>query len=223
MAGCRNGERGTSSGMRADRGIDDMTPQEILALRCAEGPTAEPDGDRHGRVATAWKTVRHVGGSFAEPAFRQALDLARRYATGEVAIGGLLAAIAQVELLSEEAGRRMTDSVWTIAEAQRLHQVTDRFHEGRLIATALREALDPAHCLTPARRPPLEACWLTTDVVGLARAIDTGRRFDLLPILADALEDAGCTDRPLLDHCRCAGPHDPGCWTLALVSTAHRA
>ena len=38
-----------------------------------------------------------------------------------------------------------------------------------------------------------------------------------LPILADALEDAGCTDQAILDHCRGAGPHVRGCWVVDLI------
>jgi len=42
------------------------------------------------------------------------------------------------------------------------------------------------------------------------RIYDTGD-FSSLPILADRLEDAGCPDRPLLDHCRCNCSHFRGC------------
>jgi hypothetical protein len=38
-----------------------------------------------------------------------------------------------------------------------------------------------------------------------------------LPILADALEDAGCADPELLDHCRAGGKHVRGCWVLDLM------
>jgi hypothetical protein len=36
--------------------------------------------------------------------------------------------------------------------------------------------------------------------------------------LADALEDAGCTDAELLGHLRAPGPHVRGCWAVDLVS-----
>jgi hypothetical protein len=39
-------------------------------------------------------------------------------------------------------------------------------------------------------------------------------RFEALPILADALEEAGCRDADLLAHCRAPGPHARGCWLL---------
>src|SRR5436309_2819146 len=49
------------------------------------------------------------------------------------------------------------------------------------------------------------------------QAIDQAERFDDLPILADALEDAGCADAAILDHCRRAGGHCRGCWVVDLI------
>jgi hypothetical protein len=51
----------------------------------------------------------------------------------------------------------------------------------------------------------------------LAREIDEQGAFDRLPILADALEDAGCGSPELLAHLRSPGPHVRGCWALDLV------
>jgi hypothetical protein len=47
-----------------------------------------------------------------------------------------------------------------------------------------------------------ERAWLTPPVRGLARCISANREFHLLPILADALEEAGCIDEVILKHCR---------------------
>jgi FHA domain-containing protein len=38
-----------------------------------------------------------------------------------------------------------------------------------------------------------------------------------LPILHDALLDAGCDDPDILDHCRAPHPHVRGCWALDLL------
>ena len=43
------------------------------------------------------------------------------------------------------------------------------------------------------------------------------RDFGLMPILGDALQDAGCEHADILDHCRSAGPHVRGCWVVDLV------
>jgi hypothetical protein len=59
--------------------------------------------------------------------------------------------------------------------------------------------------------------WLTPKVVALAQTIYVDRVFDRLPILAVGLEEAGCTDQAILDHCRGPGPHIRGCWVVDLI------
>ena len=73
----------------------------------------------------------------------------------------------------------------------------------------------------PFRTTPIDAAWLGWNdgaVVKLAQGIYAGRAFDRLPILADALEDAGCSAADLLDHCRRPGPHVRGCWVVDLLT-----
>jgi hypothetical protein len=69
----------------------------------------------------------------------------------------------------------------------------------------------------PFRPVALDRRWLAGDALRLARAIYAERRFDHLPVLADALEDAGCADPAVLDHCRRPAEHVPGCWVLDLL------
>lgn len=71
--------------------------------------------------------------------------------------------------------------------------------------------------LNPFRSVRLEPGWLTLNVVELARTVYEERAFERLPILADALMDAGCADDQLLDHLRSPGPHVRGCWALDLI------
>jgi hypothetical protein len=59
--------------------------------------------------------------------------------------------------------------------------------------------------------------WRTADVLGLASGIYEDRAFDRLPLLADALMDAGCDSDDILSHCRGEGPHVRGCWVVDLV------
>jgi hypothetical protein len=56
--------------------------------------------------------------------------------------------------------------------------------------------------------------WRTPVVVSIARSIYEHRRYKDLPILADALEEAGCTEETILAHCRSSGHHVRGCWLL---------
>jgi hypothetical protein len=59
--------------------------------------------------------------------------------------------------------------------------------------------------------------WNDGTVGRLAQAIEESRSFDRLPLLADALEEAGCTAGSVLNHCRHGGPHAVGCWVVDLV------
>jgi hypothetical protein len=59
--------------------------------------------------------------------------------------------------------------------------------------------------------------WHTSTVVALAQQMYDSRDFSAMPILADALQDAGCASDDILDHCRGAGPHVRGCWVVDLV------
>lgn len=69
----------------------------------------------------------------------------------------------------------------------------------------------------PFRPVTIDPGWRTSTVVDLARAIDAEGTYDRLPILADALMDAGCDDEQIIDHCRSAGPHVKGCWVVDLI------
>jgi hypothetical protein len=67
---------------------------------------------------------------------------------------------------------------------------------------------------------PVEAdpSWLTSDVLALARGIYEEKAFDRMPILADALQDAGCANEDVLTHCRdTTVRHVRGCWVVDLV------
>jgi len=59
--------------------------------------------------------------------------------------------------------------------------------------------------------------WHDATIPTLARTIYDDRRFDDLPILADALEEVGCHDADILSHCRGPGPHVRGCWVVDLL------
>jgi hypothetical protein len=76
-------------------------------------------------------------------------------------------------------------------------------------------------CGNPFRVPALldPACLAANDgaVLQLATAIYQERAFDRLPILADALEEAGCVDAEILTHCRQPGGHARGCWVVDWV------
>jgi hypothetical protein len=69
----------------------------------------------------------------------------------------------------------------------------------------------------PFRLVAFDPRWRTADTVGLATGIYEDQAFDRLPLLADALMDAGCADEQVLGHCRSEGPHVRGCHVVDLV------
>jgi hypothetical protein len=77
----------------------------------------------------------------------------------------------------------------------------------------------------PFRPVLIEPAWLTWRdglVQRLARRIYDERASDLYPILADALEDAGCADSTILDHCRQPEGHARGCWVISRLLQLER-
>ncbi len=87
--------------------------------------------------------------------------------------------------------------------------------ERRALCDLLRDILG-----NPYRSRSVERAWLTWNrgtVLELARAIYTDRAVEYLPILADALEEAGCSNGEILGHCRQAQQHFRGCWVVDLL------
>ena len=62
-----------------------------------------------------------------------------------------------------------------------------------------------------------ERSWRSQTVQQLAAAIYDERRFEEMPVLADALEEADCWDEEILSHCRKPGLHVRGCWVIDLL------
>jgi hypothetical protein len=59
--------------------------------------------------------------------------------------------------------------------------------------------------------------WNNSLLARLAQPIYDCWAFERLPILADALEEAGCTDPEILGHCRQSGEHVRGCWLIDIL------
>jgi hypothetical protein len=146
---------------------------------------------------------RRSPGAYAEAAACEA-------AWGSVSESALWAAASDslVTSLNEACAAGVTDGNWV-----------DRNWE----ACAAAEA--QCHVLydivgNPFRPPQADPDWLAWNggtVPRLAQIIYEGRAFDRVPVLADALEDAGCSDAEILDHLRGPGPHVRGCWAVDLL------
>jgi hypothetical protein len=72
----------------------------------------------------------------------------------------------------------------------------------------------------PFHHATINPAWITWNertIPRIAQAIYDANAFDRLPILADALEDAGCDNADIFAHCRGEGPHVRGCWVVDLL------
>jgi hypothetical protein len=128
---------------------------------------------------------------------------------------------------AQEAERRTIRSVWDAVtrSVRRALGVSDPF--GRIYRQAFRsEQQQQAAILNdlfgplPCRPVAFDPAWLVWNdgaVARLAWAVYDERAFNRLPILADTLEEAGCTTEPILSHCRGPGEHVRGCWVLDLI------
>ena len=72
----------------------------------------------------------------------------------------------------------------------------------------------------PAQLSLIQVSWLAWNdafIPKLAQSVYENGGSEDMPILGDALEEAGCTDSTILEHFRGRGPHVRGCWALDLI------
>jgi hypothetical protein len=123
---------------------------------------------------------------------------------------GYLGAVA-AGVLAPDEGLGMTMEVWQEPSFQDAKQA----HEKKLCAL-IRDIFG-----NPYRQPAVvDSSWLAWNggtIPNLARTMYASKRFRDLPILGDALEEAGCTDERVLAHCRGPGPHVRACWVVDWV------
>ncbi len=160
---------------------------------------------------------------------RNAVAVAERYADGEATPAELEAARPSFVLKGNLADNSthyaaapnrifrswvtsaLTYAAWAVA-------VRGPRHEAELAAQCrlIRDVFGPTPFRAVAVAPAVLA-WQGGTVLRMAQAIYDERAFDRLPILADALEEAGCADADVLSHCRGPGPHVRGCWVIDLL------
>jgi hypothetical protein len=170
-----------------------------------------------GVVRTAWQQL-------TEPCCRTAVEVAERFVDGladkrelisarEAALRVWQATCRPAQLLFKAAHKA---AGWDAAQAaEDAARELRRFDEaaGSTQGVYLRDIFGPL----PFREVTLDPAWLAWNdgvVAKLAASIYEGRAFEQMPILADALEEAGCTDADILGHCRGPGPHARGCWLI---------
>ncbi len=111
--------------------------------------------------------------------------------------------------LAEESLRHGRESVWYSDYSHDHKQVRA---EEQAQCDLIREVIG-----SPFRKVRFLKKWRTDTAVALARQMYESREFSAMPILADALQETGCDNEDVLNHCRGPGPHVRGCWVVDLV------
>jgi hypothetical protein len=184
---------------------DEVSRQAVeVAEQFAEG--ALTDRDCLGRASYAIRPERAT-----DPVLRAVRDTAR----------------AAVEWMAGYAATNACHEAFLLAGRAADAEAQERGASTAKARAAERDAMDAERerqvasirCIfgNPFRPVAVEASWRTSDVLLLARGIDEEQAFDRLPILADALQDAGCTNDDVLNHLRHGADHVPWCWALNLV------
>jgi hypothetical protein len=165
--------------------------------------------------------------------FRRGVEVAERYADDEATAAERTAAkeaceaaqkkrrpgagAAATNALSSDAGTAAGNTAWAAAAAEAGANEGSAWEAARAQqADLIREIFG-----NPFRRVKVKPAWLAWNegaVPRIAQAIYDNRNFADLPVLADALEEAGCTDAAILDHLRAPGDHVRGCWALDLLT-----
>jgi hypothetical protein len=115
---------------------------------------------------------------------------------------------------SESGFMMLAQGAWTDAiEIRRKAAIAARQSEHAVQAALIRDIFG-----NPFRPVRFEPAWRTSTAVALARQMYESREFSAMPILADALQDAGCDSDDIFTHCReVNATHVRGCWVVDLV------
>jgi hypothetical protein len=185
--------------------------------------------------ACAWG--RDVWRHLSDERCRDAIFTAERFADGTATFADLLAAHRDatdaVNEIPLSAGRRdgitrrQADRNWGAkAAAEVARHAADPASDARAAARAVawkkgatRYVLSNhlRDIFNPFRSASVDPQWLTSTVLALAHYASESGDFSAMPILADALQDAGCEDEEMLTHCREPIEHVRGCWVVDLL------
>ncbi len=116
--------------------------------------------------------------------------------------------------------------VWSVTRYMSIEKIVQQgFHSGLkhqsdIIQHEMKHQINFIRDIfgNPFRTVDFDPEWQTDTAVALAQTMYDARNFHAMPILADALQDAGCEDAAILDHCRDEnGLHVRGCWVVDLI------
>jgi hypothetical protein len=124
---------------------------------------------------------------------------------------------AAVPLSVVEVMRDAVEAAWAeAAAAHPIHNVRGDNSGTRRMSARLCDFIRDIFG-NPFRPVEFKSAWRTSTAALLARGMYESRDFSAMPILADALQDAGCTDDVIREHCQQPDQHVHGCWVIDLV------
>jgi hypothetical protein len=168
---------------------------------------------------------RRIWHLLKDPRSRRAAEVSEQYADGiaseaELREAGIAADAAADDTHGEgaEAADAAADVVNDFRSAAIAATVADyscRDIEKAAQCALLRDLF--GHPFQQVMTDPSCLAWNDGTIRKMAQSIYDARAFDRLPLLADALEDAGCAAADILSHCRTPGEHVRGCWVVDLL------
>jgi hypothetical protein len=159
--------------------------------------------------------ARFLDGENGEQVAWQHLDevvVQETTAPASLQLCGALPCVQQFGLHPVESVRQM---VRTLASAIAVENAPAQQESAARFCDLMREVLLPPGPLMPRSVEWLR--WHGRTVERLARTIQQEDRYEEMPVLGDALEEAGCPEERILRHCRQAPFHCCGCWVLDLL------
>jgi hypothetical protein len=154
---------------------------------------------------------------------RAAVEAAERFADGHLDAADFKAAVRAAAhnpagLLARRGPFRMaTEVARSTSDTAFIKERQQGRNAPALLCHLLRDVFGPL-AFRPVSLAPALLAWNGGTVPRLAQAIYDERAFERLPVLADALEEAGGNSQEILSHCRQAGEaHVRGCWALDLI------
>jgi hypothetical protein len=203
--------------------------RDEMSQRAVEAAEGFADGQTTLEALRALRSAAEKARHSAEPgALGRGADGAQGAASREDMLAFDMAWL--VEEITQEAffyrymAQDVSDGVAALAIHSAIPEQMGNTAEGDSISERVNADLRPKHCDlvreifgNPFCPVAFNPAWRTPPTLSLAHAAYEERRFEDLPLLADALEEAGCTDEATLSHLRGPGPHVRGCWALDLV------
>jgi hypothetical protein len=158
------------------------------------------------------------------PVFRELVEVNDRWEDGTVSLEERCQASLNANHVVSDLHSLGREAFMLRPAARLARSFEYAFEDGALDSSMFSESdngtrLSLLRCIfgNPFRPVAFDPAWRTSDVVALAVRMYDARDFSPMPILADALQDAGCAADEVLNHCRGAGPHVRGCWVVDQV------